>query len=69
MEDVLEGALFSHQGTLSIETKFKVKVHDDGYEGYFDGVNLKRNDVVWEANLQEAEVMALRLYTGPMYIW
>ena len=41
----------------------------DGYEGYFDGVNLKRNDVVWEAKLQEAEVMVLRLYTGPMYIW
>ena len=69
VEDVLKGALFSHKGTLSIEKKFKVKVHDDGYEGYFDGVNLKRNDVVQEAKLQKAEVMALRLYTGPMYIW
>ena len=70
-EDALAEVAFSH-GTLSIGKRFRVKMHKmhhDFYEGYFDGRNLKRNDVAHAAKLQVVEVMALRLYTGPMYSW
>ena len=79
VKESLDGQTFSHKGTLSIGKRFDVKLHD-GNGGYFDGVNLtvnganasvygdnlKRNDIVHKAKLLKVEVIAGRLYTGPM---
>ena len=67
VEESLDDQIFSHKGSLSIGKRFTIQLHDDdNCQLHFDGLNLKRNDIVYKAGLLKVEVIAGRLYTGPM---
>ena len=61
---------YSYVDGSATETSCQNGLRDEGHNGWSIRDIMERNmDVIKEAKLQLAEVFALRLYTGPMYLW